>query len=108
MRIHLLSMAKRGPRGETRDDRGSLGGRQADGDTAADLRHESPMGVGSAVRLKTDVNPDGKPDPETWVKTGAVSADARGWHRGRQRGPALTSAGGQRNSLVDMLGSKTG
>ncbi|GLY04999.1 hypothetical protein Acsp01_53780 [Actinoplanes sp. NBRC 101535] len=41
---------------------GSVGGRAVVGGRRSDLRCEAVAGVGSGVRLKTDVNTDGKAD----------------------------------------------
>lgn len=52
-----------------------LPNRQADGaDSRADLRCERKQGVGSGIRLKTDVNADAKPDPRTGAKPETVTA----------------------------------
>ncbi|GAB3138510.1 hypothetical protein GCM10027290_06050 [Micromonospora sonneratiae] len=66
------------PGGETRDQAGSVAGQGDGSDSRGDLRCERKQGVGSGVRLKTDVNADAKPDPRTGIKPELVTADAYG------------------------------
>ncbi|GAB3138602.1 hypothetical protein GCM10027290_06290 [Micromonospora sonneratiae] len=80
--IHRLAPPSRvgnaSPRGETRDQAGSVAGQADVADSRPDLRCERQHGVGSGVRLKTDVNADAKPDPRTGIKPELVTANAYG------------------------------
>lgn len=66
------------PGGETRDQTRSVAGQADDTDRRADLRCERKQGVGSGVRLKTDVNADAKPDPRTGIKPRLITVNAYG------------------------------